>query len=144
MPDMICQLCHRGILPSEPCEGDSANGYFHIPCEFGAGGRVHETPAAPVKPCPPLTPPPSLSGFRLDQLLDTREAAYGKLDEAFADVEKIMTILYSPLYLPGERVMIEQAVLKLVRHKHSPQNPDHLFDARGYLTLAQRRRHGKV
>ena len=64
-----------------------------------------------------------------------RETLYGSMRETMETIGRITAELSSPTDTPGQRVALGMVVMKLVRRVSSPENPDHLLDAAGYLGI---------
>lgn len=69
-------------------------------------------------------------------LIKEREKVYGDAVDSWVTIAEMVNMLHGPRELsPAQEAVATLFCMKLVRHRHSPENPDHLLDAAGYLAI---------
>jgi len=73
--------------------------------------------------------------LKAHQTLAEREARYGEMVSSWEEIGELADSLAAETDTPGQRAVLILIAAKLVRRKHSPEEPDHLIDACGYLGI---------
>lgn len=83
---------------------------------------------------------PGTACLEAHDLLVARERLYGPMASSWDRVAELVDLIAAPSDSPGQRATLTLLAMKLVRRRHSPENPDHIRDACGYLGILDRQR----